>query len=428
MVVDNCSNRYPPVVLDLFCGAGGMSLGFLMAGFQIGLGVDRDALACQTHAHNFGQNRTVCADITTIADPAAFVQEHGLTQVDVVIGGPPCQGFSRVGRGKLRQVNNDPGYIHDPRNQLYQEFVRFVGALHPSWFVLENVPDMMHYHDGNDLLLNKIVQEFQALDYTVDHRILLAADFGVPQLRQRLFIVGNRHSQSVDWPDAENDSGNRVTVWDAIADLPVVDISHRLDTIPYVPRCDLNAYQRLMREGCNGLLYNHQTRWHNSDDIQAFTLLAEGGRYIELPDDLRRYDSKRHPEKRNEWFKDRYRKLIRDEPSWTVEAHIGKDTYRHIYPSRPGGAEPPRTISVREAARLQSFPDRFRFLGAFTRQFFQVGNAVPPFLARAVARTILPEVVVENAKAVESLSTALYRDERQSISSSQPDVGQPANV
>lgn len=428
MVADNYSNRYSPVVLDLFCGAGGMSLGFLMAGFHIGLGVDRDALACQTHAHNFRQSHTVCADITTIADPLAFVQEQGLAQIDVVIGGPPCQGFSRVGRGKLRQINNDPRYIHDPRNQLYQEFVRFVGALRPSWFVMENVPDMMYYHDGSGLLLDKIVQEFQALDYSVDHRILLAADFGVPQLRQRLFVVGNRHKKPIHWPDANNKDTDRVTVWEAIGDLPVVDIKQRVDTISYVPRCDLNAYQHLMREGCDGLLYNHQTRWHNSDDIQAFTMLTEGGRYIDLPADLRRYDSKRHPEKRNEWFKDRYRKLIRNEPSWTVEAHIGKDTYRHIFPSRPGGEEPPRTISVREAARLQSFPDRFRFLGAFTRQFYQVGNAVPPFLARAVARTILPEVVVENAKVGERLSPTLDWNERQPTGPSRSDIGQSANV
>ena len=110
------SNGQKPLVLDLFCGAGGMSLGFQTAGYHVGLGMDNDLLACQTYAHNFGQEHAACADITTIADPFAFVRERGLTRVDVIIGGPPCQGFSRVGRGKLRQVNNDPHYIHDPRN------------------------------------------------------------------------------------------------------------------------------------------------------------------------------------------------------------------------------------------------------------------------------------------------------------------------
>lgn len=329
------------------------------------------------------------------------MHEHNLAQVDVIIGGPPCQGFSRVGRGKLRQVNNDPDYIYDPRNRLYQEFIRFVAALRPLWFVVENVPDMQYYNDGTGLLLDKAVCELQALGYIVAHRVLLTADYGVPQTRQRLFISGNRLGQKIIWPDpthGEDRPRPHVTVWDAISDLPVVDIKHRQDEMPYHPRCAWNDYQRQMREGCDSILYNHQTRWHRPDDVRAFTLLPEGGRYIELPDELRRYDSQSHPEKRNEWFRDRYRKLIRDEPSWTIEAHIGKDTYRHIYPSRDGEPEPPRTISVREAARLQSFPDRFRFIGPFTRQFYQVGNAVPPLLAKAVAEAILPGVLAGMAQ------------------------------
>lgn len=398
MTITYSSNGRSPIVLDLFCGAGGMSLGFQMAGFHIGLGVDKDTVACATHTHNFGLKHTVCTNIVGIEDPAAFLLEHGLSIVDVVIGGPPCQGFSRVGRGKLRQIKNDPSYIHDPRNQLYQEFVRFIAALRPSWLVLENVPDMMYYHDSGELLLDKMMREFRSLGYTMDYRVLLAADYGVPQLRQRLFVVGNRHELAIEWPEPEFQQDNYVTVWEAISDLPVVGTKHRLDEMLYAPRCELNAYQHLMRQGCNGLLYNHQTRWHNADDLLAFSILSEGGRYVDLPDHLRRYDSKNHPDKRNKWFKDRYHKLIRNEPSWTVEAHIGKDTYRHIYPSRKEEIEPPRTISVREAARLQSFPDSFRFLGAFTRQFFQVGNAVPPLLARAVAKTILKKIQTEKAQ------------------------------
>jgi len=374
-----------------------MSLGTEMAGYSIGLGIDNDPLACRTYSYNFGQGRAVCVDITTIADPAAFVREYGLTQVHVIIGGPPCQGFSRVGRGKLRQVNNDPDYIHDPRNRLYQEFVRFVAALRPFWFIMENVPDMQYYHNGTELLPDRVVAGFQSLGYVVARPwLLLATDYGVPQTRRRLFIMGNRLGQEIGGPPdpTHGREGSRpyVTVWDAISDLPVADIGYRQDEIPYQPRCALNEYQSQMREGCGSVLYNHQTRWHNPDDLQAFKLLQEGERYINLPDDLRRYDSKIHPENRNKWFKDRYRKLIRDEPSWTIEAHIGKDTYRHIYPSREGEPEPPRTISVREAARLQSFPDRFRFLGPFTRQFCHVGNAVPPLLAKIVAEAVLPDV------------------------------------
>lgn len=345
-----------PVILDLFCGAGGMSLGFEMADYHIGLGLDNDPLACQTHAHNF-DSRCVRVDITAITDPRAFIQAHGLERVDVIIGGPPCQGFSRVGRGKLRQVNNDPNYIDDPRNQLYREFIRFVAALRPLWFVMENVPDMQYYHDGTERLLRKVEWEFRSLGYVVDPQVLLAADYGVPQTRQRLFILGNRLGQEISRPEPTHGEGRpypHVTVWDAISDLPVVDIKHRQDEIPYHPRGVWNDYRRQMREGCDGVVYNHQTRWHRSDDIRAFTLLPEGRRYVDLPDELRRYDSKSHPEKRNEWFWDRYRKLIRDRPSWTIEAHIGKDTYRHLYPSRQEETEPPHTLSRCEAAWLQS--------------------------------------------------------------------------
>jgi DNA (cytosine-5)-methyltransferase 1 len=384
-----------PIVLDLFCGAGGMSLGFQMAGYSIGLGIDKDSLACHTHAYNFGLGHTVCADIKEIADPEVFLREHGIERVDVIIGGPPCQGFSRVGRGKLRKVNNDPDYLHDPRNQLYREFIRFVVSLKPAYFVIENVPDMQYYRNNGVLLVDAIKNDLESCaGYIVDSHVLLAADFGVPQLRQRLFVIGNRLGKPIVWPTPTHRRDPYISVWEAISDLPVVGIQQREDELPYSPRQELNEYQRQMRAGSDGVLYNHQTRWHNPDDLKAFCLLQEGGRYIDLPDEFRRYDSKRHPEKRNEWFRDRYRKLIRTEPSWTVEAHIGKDTYRHIYPSRDGEPEPPRTISVREAARLQSFPDRFRFLGAFTRQFHQVGNAVPPLLAKAVAETILPDVQI----------------------------------
>jgi len=372
-----------PVVLDLFCGAGGMSLGFEMAGYYIGLGVEKERLPHKTHCHNFGDHCHL-GDIRDIPNPKAFVLKHGLEQVDVIIGGPPCQGFSRVGRGKLRSLKNDSSYIHDPRNQYYKEFIRFVEALQPFYFAMENVPDMQYYADREGLLLRKMLHRFQELGYMVDWRVLQADHYGVPQTRRRLFVIGNRLEQEILWP-VKTHEGNPITVWQAISDLPIVPHGHRQDEMPYSPRCKLNDYQQLMRQGAGDVLYNHQTRWHNEQDLAAFAWLQEGGKYVELPDEYKRY--------RDDIFKDKYWKLYRDRPSWTIEAHIGKDTYRHIYPSRKGEPEPPRTISVREAARLQSFPDRFRFLGAFTRQFYQVGNAVPPLLARAVAEAILPGVL-----------------------------------
>ena len=206
------------------------------------------------------------------------------------------------------------------------------------------------------------------------------------RLRRRLFIIGNRLNQRIKWP-RKTYHNNPITVWQAISDLPLIAHERRLDEMPYQPRNKLNKYQRLLRQGCDGVVYNHQTRWHRQQDLHAFAWMPEGGKYIDLPERFKRY--------RDDIFKDKYRKLYRDKPSWTLEAHIGKDTYRHIYPAGLGDVEPPRTISVREAARLQSFPDRFRFIGAFTLQFYQVGNAVPPLLAKAVAEAILPGLLSE---------------------------------
>ncbi len=372
-----------PIVIDIFCGAGGLSLGFEMAGYHIGMGVEKDTLAFQTHCYNF-RNACYLGDISEIASPLRFVQEHGLKYVDVVVGGPPCQGFSRVGRGKMRSLRGDPMFIHDPRNQYYREFIRFVESLRPLYFVMENVPDLMFYCDGEERLLDKALAIFRKeLGYKTDFQVLHADHFGVPQTRKRLFIVGNRIGKEIRWPEPLY-RDHPVTVWNAISDLPVIPHNYRLDEIPYQPRHELNRYQQLMREGAGDVLYNHQTRFHNEQDLAAFAHMPEGGKYVDLPQEFKRY--------RDDIFRDKYRKLYRHQPSWTIEAHIGKDTYRHIYPSIQGEPEPPRTISVREAARLQSFPDRFRFLGPFTRQFYQLGNAVPPILAKAVAETILPEI------------------------------------
>lgn len=373
-----------PVVLDLFSGAGGMSLGFEMAGYQIGLGIDIWDLACKTHKYNFSGS-CYLGDISSIQEPGSFLRECKIGQVDVICGGPPCQGFSRVGRGKIRSLLNDPTYIHDPRNQYYTEFIRFIEVLEPLYFVMENVPDMQFYVDGEGLLIEKAIHRFEELGYTVDYKVLRADHYGVPQTRNRLIIVGNKLGHKICWPCRTN-KDKPVTVWQAISDLPVVPHGHRIDEIAYNPQCKkLTDYQKMMREGAGDTLYNHQTRWHNEQDLNAFAWLPEGGKYFELPDKFKRY--------RDDIFKDKYWKLYRDHPSWTIEAHIGKDTYRHIYPSKNGEPEPARTISVREAARLQSFPDRFRFIGPFTKQFHQVGNAVPPLLAKAVAEAILPGVL-----------------------------------
>jgi DNA (cytosine-5)-methyltransferase 1 len=382
MEVNAYDSLRKPVVLDLFCGAGGMSLGFAMAGYEVALGVEKDIVAARTHAHNF-EGRCHQGDIHDITDPEQFIQDNGIAKIDVIIGGPPCQGFTRVGRGKIRSLRRDPTFIHDPRNQFYLEFIRFVRTLKPLYFVMENVPDLLLYRDEDgQTVLDRALAIFRdELGYKAESMVLHADHYGVPQKRKRLFIVGNRIGQEVYEPTKTHE-GTPITLWNAISDLPIISHKHRLDEMPYIPRHVLNTYQQLMREGAGTTLYNHQTRYHNPQDLEAFMYMPEGGKYIDLPEQYKRY--------RDDIFKDKYRKLYRNQPSWTIEAHIGKDSYRHIYPSVAGEPEPARTISVREAARLQSFPDRFRFCGPFTRQFYQLGNAVPPLLANAVALSILP--------------------------------------
>lgn len=367
-------------VVDLFCGAGGLSLGFEKAGFNVILGVDSDPECIRTYNSNFREGGVV-RDITRIRDIERFVKRHtGGEDVHVLIGGPPCQTYSPVGRIKLRSLGRDPE--KDPRNGLWKWFMKFVKELRPLYFVMENVPGMASIRNNGEVLPDHIVGVARELGYNAEWKILDATDYSVPQTRKRLFIIGNRTGTPIPWP--EKRTRKPVTVWEAISDLPVVPHGFREHEIEYIPRGKLTQYQKRMRRNAGDVLYNHVTRWHREEDLIAFELLPEGGKYTDLPKKLRRY--------RDDIFQDRYRKLRRDEPSWTIDAHIAKDTYRYIYPSRPGHPEPPRTISVREAARLQSFPDTFVFPEKLTHAFRQIGNSVPPLMAQAVAESVLHDL------------------------------------
>lgn len=379
-------------VVDLFCGAGGMSLGFESAGFRTVLGVDFDHWACQTFAAHIPA-KVVEQDLSSITDFRAFFAEYGIHQVTGIIGGPPCQGFSRVGRGRIRHRDRLKGHTElqqDPRNRLYRQYLAAVAVLQPLFFVIENVPDLAHYEEEDGLLADHIQAEFEQLNYTVDHRILLASDFGVPQSRSRLFFVGFHRSleKVFSWPDHE--AARKLygvqSLRVAIGDLPVVADGHLARSIPYEGTSEgwlHRWYRGAMPEGQEHLLFDHLTRPHREDDKKIFRGMQEGQRYIDIDETDRRY--------RSDIFRDKYRKLIWDEPSWTLTAHLRRDSYRYIHPA----TEPPRTISLREAARIQSFPDNWRFCGHRSNAFAQIGNAVPPLLARAVARRILAQLTGE---------------------------------
>jgi DNA (cytosine-5)-methyltransferase 1 len=398
-----------PTVVDLFCGAGGMSLGFESAGFRPVLGVDFDRWACQTFAANIPA-RVVVQDLNEITDFHTFFAEHGVHQVTGIIGGPPCQGFSRVGRGRIRhrdRLKGHSGLQKDPRNHLYRQFLAAVAALRPLFFVMENVPDLARYEDEDGLLADQIKLAFEQLDYSVDRKILLASSFGVPQSRSRLFFIGFHHSlgKAFSWPDEELARAlyGVQSLRAAIGDLPVVADGHLARCIPFEGASGSwlqHWYRDAMPEGQEHLLFDHLTRPHREDDKETFRKMQEGQRYVDIRKEDRRY--------RSDIFRDKYRKLIWDEPSWTLTAHIRRDSYRYIHPE----SEPPRTLSLREAARIQSFPDRWRFCGHRSNAFAQIGNAVPPLLSRAVARCIMAQL----AFGEETPDPLLYADAASSSS------------
>ncbi len=367
-------------VLDLFAGAGGLSLGFKLAGFNVAGHVEIDRWAAETLRKNFKKSFVIEGDISKI-DVQEITSKMG--KVDIIIGGPPCQGFSLVGKGKLRSL----GIAHDKRNSLYKQFVRFVYLLHPRAIVMENVPAILKHNKGTTA--KRIVAHFEAMGYNVCKLLLNAADYGVPQTRKRAFFIGIRDdATSFIAPRETHAEGEGrllpwITVAEAIADLPKVNAGSGFEKRKYNSDA-ATPYQLLMRHNSNSL-FNHISRKHSEKDLEIFSVMSQGQKYHELPAKYKRY--------RDDAFKDKYKKLVETRPSWTVLAHLQKDGLMYIHPNQK------RTITVREAARLQSFPDRFFFCGPMTQQFRQVGNAVPPLMAKAVALS-LKRALQKSEKAV----------------------------
>lgn len=361
-----------PTVIDLFCGAGGLSLGLQDAGFTILIGADSDAASVETHIANLGG----LGYVGDLHDPEDFLDHLRAWQirtVDIVAGGVPCQPFSKAGRSKIRSlVNGGQRSADDPRAQLWRSFIRVVEELSPRAVLLENVPDLAAWDDGAVLL--GICESLRELGYRTETGVLNASEHGVPQHRSRLFIVALRHNRPFKWPRQRHD---HPSVRSAIGDLPPVPPAQRDERTRYEgPRTPL---QRRLRRGVSTStrewVYDHITRDVRPDDAEAFALLGEGGTYDQLPEHLRRY--------RADIFSDKYKRLQWDAPSRSITAHIAKDGYWYIHPSQH------RTLSIREAARIQTFPDWFRFSGQPSLQYRQIGNAVPPLLAEAIGRRVL---------------------------------------
>lgn len=475
-----------PRVLDLFAGCGGLSLGFSAAGFTISAAVEYDASAAASHGRNFhgGDAAHSAARDITQTKPNDLAKELKLGKAadafDVLIGGPPCQAFARVGRPKLREVDaHAEAFKHDPRAQLYIDYLRYVEAFSPLAVLVENVPDALNH--GGQNIAQEIAEVLEQKGYVCRYTLLNAAFYGVPQMRERMILIayhreladtvtfpepthwvdlppGYEGSRSVAlkflrgaWaaeahsyvpaPKALSTLPPAVTAKDALADLPSIDARKLLksgklrrgarrfdEPIPY-GKSPQNTFAKLMRSWpgfatpevltdhvirCLPRDYEIFARMNAGDQYpqahehamelfnQHLSALAKQGKQVE-PDSAQYeeikalivppYDATKFP---NKW-----RKMWSDQPARTLMAHLGKDSYSHIhYDSRQA-----RTISVREAARLQSFPDSFSFFGTMNPAFRQIGNAVPPLLAKAVAMHMMQvlRTTKEKAPADESL-------------------------
>jgi len=453
--------------LDLFAGCGGLSLGFKAAGCDIVAAMEIDSLAARSHANNFFKGTTAeviehhakSRDITAI-DPEELVEDFGLGAptgaFDIIIGGPPCQAYARVGRAKLREIADHPqAFKIDPRANLYLRYLHYIDRLKPLALLMENVPDILN-HGGHNIV-QEMVEALDVMGYVARYSLINSAHHGVPQMRDRVFMIAIHKAVAADiqFPKAIHhcklpsgyggtrsvalklidlfsasayvaaDTGHAglppaVTAAEAIGDLPAIMLHRKgklrrgarrfTELAPYrkIKPNRLSAYAREMRswtgfESSDGVC-DHVLRYLPRDTT-IFEAMQPGDEYPaahRVANQLFEKEARRRRISRGstEWkrlhramvppydpgkFPNRWWKLRENGPARTLMAHIGKDTYSHIHYDSAQG----RVISVREAARLQSFPDGFIFAGTMNPAFRQIGNAVPPVMAREIAKAIL---------------------------------------
>jgi len=465
-----------PRVVDLFAGCGGISLGFRLAGCEIMAGFDKDDAAMETWWFNLSLDRRRGSkdrgiDLVELSPKETFAAcglKERINQVDILVGGPPCQAYSKVGRSKLKSVTQDEdAHLNDDRGTLWECFLDYVEELAPLAVLMENVPDSLNYGGLN--IPVQICQRLQELGYASYYSLLNAAEYGVPQSRERVFVVavhsklydggclfptpthqllddmdvlaggrsrirnivkGGKERDAVIPPLPDGQALGAVTVEQALEDLPVIEAldkngkplplpqgSPDAQIRPYVYDCE-NGYQHLMRlwpglemlegEEVSGNIVRDTPR-----DFPIFRRMKGGEDFRDasrIADE--RFEQARQeyqammaglevsaealkklkkdivpPYDRNKFFS-KWLKMRGDRPSHTLVAHLKNDTYSHIhYDSRQA-----RGISVREAARLQSFPDGFRFFGALGDAYAQIGNAVPPWLIFHMASSLMEAI------------------------------------
>ena len=338
--------------IDLFAGCGGLSKGFMDAGYHIIVGVDNDQAALKTFTLNHPGAVAMNADLSKQETFDEILRVAGDRSIDVIIAGPPCQGFSLTG----------PRNFDDKRNQLYLAVFEMVKQYNPKGFIIENVPGMATLYNGE--IHAEIIKRFRVLGYNVESKILCAADYGVPQMRRRLIFMGIREDLGQPhFPEPVVDEEHYVTCREAISDLPprVTELGTEIDEYIMDPVSD---YQKKMR-GNMTVLHNHVATNHTQMVKDTIALVPQGGNYKDIPPGV--------GESRK--FNEAWTRYHGDKPSRTIDTgHRNHFHYEHN-----------RVPTIRENARLQSFPDDFVFLGTRTQQNRQVGNAVPPLLGYHLA-------------------------------------------
>ncbi len=346
-----------PRCLDLFCGIGGLSLGLTAAGFDCVGGVDHWNDAALTFEHNL-RHRCMRADIRrlALAEIESFL-DASASDIDIVTGGPPCQGFSTVGK---RDSN-------DPRNELWLAFRALVDQIRPAYVIMENVEGMLVMEDG--VVRDAVINGFAQIGYRMKCKLLRAADYGVPQLRKRAVFLGWLDGLCApDFPPRSRDG--IVTVGDAIFDLPSLETGQSATTYTSPP---LTSYQADRRKNVQ-VLTNHEAANHPPRLVEVISHVPDGGNRKSIPDHLQPKSG----------FHNSYSRLASWKPAVAVTSNMRKpSSARAVHPKQHRG------LTVREGLRLQSFDDDFTVLGSRSSQYLQVGNAVPPLLARAVGQAVV---------------------------------------
>ncbi|MFC1485724.1 DNA cytosine methyltransferase [Candidatus Latescibacterota bacterium] len=367
--------------VELFCGCGGISVGLQMAGFEVIAGVDIKPKCISTYSHNFGKDKAYQLDLTKIS-PSEFMNIIRIStdELDLLAGGPPCQGFSKIIPPKLR-------YIENENNLLVKYFLNYCIVLKPKMILMENVDEMKNGFE--QYYTNEIVETLKNEEYTVTHFILNAADYGVPQRRRRAFFLANRNNIQLNPPPVTNiESPNEfqldfkffppyITVWDAIGDLPSLKHGEGYDECEYA--CEpFSEYQFIIRRGRNKVR-NHISRCLPPIHYKRLASLKPGEGLKDLPQEL----------KVKHGYSGAYGRLTKKMIAPTITSWVF-----HPGSGRWGHPVDIRLLSIREVARIQSFPDDFEFVGTYNEQAGQLGNAAPPLLVQKIVESMISQLYI----------------------------------